>query len=290
MPEDRTKTARTILAAAVAAAAVLVCGAASAQQNEELHAKLPERIKSAGVIKVGAPRTIQPQVFLKDGQLTGLAVDLADAMGPILGVKFEWQDMQWPGIIPGLQSGSIDASLGIMSYLPERTKFLDMIPYMNDLVGVIAAPDVKGIGEDPMSLCGRKIGGIQGTNYVTYTDEASKECVKAGKPAIDHKVYANSGSVLTAFRAGNVEAFITSYAEATTIAKTSNRKDQVHPLTSWQSPPTVIATSNKEKGLAEALQGAMATLEKNGEYQKILDKYDLGANALPADKVVINPQ
>lgn len=37
--------------------------------------------------------------------------------------------MQWPGIIPGLQGGSLDASLGIISLEPEREDILNMIPF-----------------------------------------------------------------------------------------------------------------------------------------------------------------
>lgn len=261
-----------------------------ADLDANLRAKLPEHIRTSGVIKVGSPRVIRPQVYLENGELTGLAVDIAKAIEPVLGVQFEWQDMQWPGIIPGLQAGSIDASIGIISYLPERADFLNMIPYVQDLAGVIVASDVSGVSDDPLSLCGRKLGGIQGTVYLQFSAATSQQCVDNGKPPIEEQVYSNSGTVLTAFRAHNIDGFVTTYVETLSIAKNGNNGDKVYAMTQWPTPATVVATAKQETALAEAIQGALQKIYDNGEYEKILAKYDLTPNALDRSEIAINPQ
>lgn len=274
--------------------ASLIGGCWSIAQAEDttdkaLHDMLPERVKQSGVIKIGSPQTIPPQVFLKDQKLVGVAVDVSRAVEPILGVKFDWEDMQWPGIIPGLQSGTIDASWGIMGYLPERTKFLNIIPFVKDEAGLIVQPGATGFSSSTSSLCGQKVGGLQGTNYATYTEAESKKCVSAGKPPIDQHIYSSSGAALVAFQAGNVDGFITSYIEALDINKKSGGKYKTFAIDAWPSPPESIATAKDEWALAQAIAGAMKILQDNGSYKKILASYDIADVALPASETVIDP-
>jgi polar amino acid transport system substrate-binding protein len=269
---------------------VLTLGSTAAlaepQLDQHLHDLLPERIKQTGVIKVGSPRVIPPDVFLRGDELVGIAVDVGRAMEPILGVKFEWQDMQWPGIIPGLQGGSIDLSSGILSYLPERTKILNIIPLHRDLVGILAQNN-RGISADPSSLCGHKIAGLQGTMYISMTDNASNNCVKGNKLPITQQIYANNGTALVAFQAANVEGLIAPYYTVVEYNKGMEGKYKAYPLKDFSSAPISIATAKSENGLADAIEGALQILVKNGTYQHIMEKYGLGDAALPATDMVV---
>jgi polar amino acid transport system substrate-binding protein len=248
---------------------------------------LPQRVKQSGVIRIGSPRTIPPEVFMRGAEIVGIAVDLSRAMEPILGVKFDWQDMQWPGIIPGLQGGSIDVSWGILSYLPERTKLLNIIPFQKDLIGMLVQPDASGITGSNDSLCGRKIAGLQGTSYVALTDEASSECVKEKKDPIKHQVYSNNGTALVAFQSKNVEGFITSYYSALDYNKGSGGRYKVVALKELNAAPVSIATAKSENGLADAIEGALQILVKDGTYQNIMNKYGMSEAVMSASDMTV---
>ena len=252
-----------------------------------LHDMLPKRVQDSGVIKVGSPKTFPPDVFLKGDQLVGIAVDMSRAMEPILGVKFDWQDMQWPGIIPGLQSGSIDLTWGILSYLPERAKMLNMIPFQKDLIGALVQPNVKNFTGANNDLCGLKVAGLQGTSYVALTNGVSDECVKQNKAAIQHQIYSNNGTALVAFQSRNVEVLITSYYTAVDYNKGSNGQYKVVPLYGMTAAPITIATAKSEDKLADAIDAALTVLVKNGTYQKIMTSYGMGPAILPPSEMVV---
>jgi polar amino acid transport system substrate-binding protein len=284
---------RQIATAFAASAAVLLSTQlpVQAQQVAELHDKLPDSVKSSGVIKVGAPRTIPPHVFLRDGQLVGIAVDLAKEMEPILGVKFEWNDMQWPGIIPGLQSGSIDVSMGMVSFKPERKEILNMIPYVRDGSSLLVDADRTDITDDPQTLCGQTVGAVQASNFVTILEAESQKCVANGKPEIKILQFSGNSAVQAAFQAKNVDAWIHTTVEMGSIVKALDGKAKMYTPKSegWTAPPVTIAIAKDQSGLAEAIQGALQILVKDGRYKAAMETYDNGQSVMDSSEIVINP-
>ena len=77
---------------------------APVSQNADLAAKLPESIKTAGVIKIGVDATYAPNEFLAgDGKtVQGFDVDLFNAVAAKFGVKTEWQPADFSSIITGV--------------------------------------------------------------------------------------------------------------------------------------------------------------------------------------------
>lgn len=283
---------RTNLTTAMAIAAAMLLGwhsGALAQAVDALVAKLPDSVKSAGVIKVGAPQTIKPHVFLDGDKLTGVAVDLANEIGPMLGVKFEWVDMQWPGIIPGLQSGAIDLSVGMISYKPDRKEILNMIPYINDANSLLVASTNTDITEDDQSLCGKKVGVVQASWFLDLATAASKRCTDAGKPAIEILQYSANAGVQAAFQSGSIDAWLHTAVELVAIRQALGDSAKIVNLggDNWKTGAITMSTSKDQQGLAEALQGAMQKLVDDGRYKAILDKYSVGDLAIPT--MTINP-
>ncbi len=79
-------------------------------------ALLPERFKSAGVIKVASDIPYPPmEMFDENQNLTGFDYDLAQALGAQLGVKIELQTQAFDSIIPSLQSGKHDVIMSGMN-------------------------------------------------------------------------------------------------------------------------------------------------------------------------------
>ncbi|MDF0601264.1 transporter substrate-binding domain-containing protein [Psychromarinibacter sp. C21-152] len=263
--------------------------AAVAEPDADLVAKLPEQIVESGVIKVGAPRTIPPHVYLEDNELTGVAVELAHAMEPILGVTFDFRDMQWPGIIPGLQSGAIDLSMGMISFREERKEILNMMPYIKDAISVLVPVDNTDITSDDTTLCGKRVGAVQASWFVELANGAADRCEEAGLEKLTIQQYSGNAGVLAAFQSGAVDAWLHTAVELTAIivaldgqAKLVNMEGD-----NWKTGNLTIATGKAHSDLAEAIDGALDQLVENGTYQEILDKYDVGALAL--ESIEINP-
>ncbi len=84
--------------------------------------------KSSGEVKtlvVGTNAEYNPFEFKKDGKLTGFDYDLMEEVGKELGIKIEWQEMSFDGLIPALKSGKINAIISGMTATEERKKAID---------------------------------------------------------------------------------------------------------------------------------------------------------------------
>ncbi len=81
-----------------------------------------EKIVRTGEITIAVQTQGPPVSFInKDGERTGLAVDLAQMMADDMGVKLVVQDYDWKGLIPALTSGKADFIAADMTPTAQRS-------------------------------------------------------------------------------------------------------------------------------------------------------------------------
>lgn len=114
-------TARALLAL------TLLSGSALAQSGNELAA-----IQAAGSIKFGTEGTYPPYTYHDaSGKLVGFDVDIARAVAAKMGVKPEFVEGRWDGLIAGLSAKRYDAVINQVGITPERqAKFTFTDPYI----------------------------------------------------------------------------------------------------------------------------------------------------------------
>ena len=173
-----------LVAASVAALALSACGSdslsgepagssapsVSVSQNEDLSAKLPESIKSAGVIKIGTDASYAPNEFLAgDGKtVQGMDVDVFNAVAAKFGVKTEWQPADFGSIINGVNGKKYDIGISSFTINDERKKAVTMVSYFSaGTQWATAKGNPKGV--DPENACGKTIA-VQ-TDTVQDTDD-----------------------------------------------------------------------------------------------------------------------
>lgn len=136
--------------AAVLALGVVGCGsgeddttsAASDANVTKIEAKNPweatvkgdgslDRVKEAGVIKAGLDDSYPPMGYhdAETDEIVGFDVDMANAIGEKLGVKFEFVPAEWNAIIAGLQTGKFDVIISGMNMWDSRVKEANYVPY-----------------------------------------------------------------------------------------------------------------------------------------------------------------
>ena len=113
-----------ILLGALAAATLLASPAAA---ESEL-----ARIKSAGTLRVGTEGTYAPYTFHDaSGALTGFDVEIAREIAAHMGVKAEFLEGKWDGLIAGLDGDRYDAVINEVSITEARKKKYDFsTPYI----------------------------------------------------------------------------------------------------------------------------------------------------------------
>ena len=91
-----------------------------------------DQIKSAGVIKIGTEGTYAPFTFHDGaGKLAGFDVEIGEAVANKLGVKAEFVEGKWDGLIAGIDANRYDAvinQVGITEARKQKYDFSD--PYI----------------------------------------------------------------------------------------------------------------------------------------------------------------
>lgn len=155
------------LGAGLAALSLLsACGGgAKADSNEDSGNHGEDKIKSAGVLKVGTEAQYAPYEFKDaDAKIVGADIALAQKIADDLSVKLEVVDMKFDGIIPAVQSGQVDMGIAAFSNTPERAKevdFSNIYDKSEQMLVVDAQNKDKYTSVDALS--GLKVGAQKGT-------------------------------------------------------------------------------------------------------------------------------
>lgn len=283
-----TSSASAPSAAAPNTPAAAASGSGTAA-GSDLHAMLPSAIQSAGVVKVASTFGYPPEEFYGPDNKTpmGISVDLANALGKVLGVKFEFANIQFNSIIPGLLSGRYDVAIAAMSETPERAKQLTFVLYMNSGGNVmVRAGNPKNI-KSIEDLCGKSDADIQGTTFITQLQGLSKQyCTSKGKPAIKFQDYQEPSERLAALINGRADfSFTANDANAYSVSQ-SNGKLAVVPGIFVPGPPYGIAMNKNNTQLAKALQAGMKVIIGNGEYAAFMKKWGV-ADSIIKDSTIV---
>jgi len=216
-------------------------------------------------IKVAMEPTFAPFEFTNDkGQFVGFDVDLIRAMGKQAGYNVEIINMGFDALIPSLQSGLIDCAISGMTITAERSKIVTFSdPYYTAGLLVLVRKennDIKGYDD----LKGKKIACQIGTTG-------------------EHKSRAVAGAIVTAYN-NNVEACmeLVNYGadavinDAPVVAyylKSPAGKQCKTVGDVLEAEEYGVAFNKNDVKLIKAMNKALATLKKNGEYDKIYAKW-----------------
>ncbi|MFI6561809.1 ABC transporter substrate-binding protein [Streptomyces sp. NPDC050534] len=309
----RSTAARTRLAAvgAIAVAGTLIltgCGdqtknknsggsSSAAASSAPLASKLPASIRDKGVVKVGSDIAYAPVEF-KDssGQTVGIDPDLAAAMGKQLGVKFDFENGTFDTLITGLRSKRYDIAMSAMTDTKDRQQGIDsttgkkvgegvdFVDYFNAGVSIYTKKgNDQGI-KTWADLCGKKIAVQRGTVSEDLAKAEAKKCPAGKKLAIES--FDNDQQAQTRVRAGGAQAGSSDFPVAAYAVKTSGGgKDFQIVGEQVEAAPYGIAVAKGNTQLRDALQAAMDAIIKNGEYDKIIQKWGVAAGAVKASAI-----
>jgi len=245
-------------------------------------ADLPDRIKKAGKIII-ATQPNYPPIAYKDpatNQLTGVDIDLGEAIAQELGVKVEWQETAFAQMISSLQTARVDIALAGMSDLPARREVVDFVDYMKTGPQFFTTTARAGELKTLEDLCGKKVGASRSTNWPGQMEDLSKTlCAGKGRPAMT--VIGTEGSVdaRTQLKSGRLDAAV--------------QGSETLPYFQKQEPNTIVLIGapiseglsgipvlKSEAQLRDAVKEALDRLQAKGVYDQILAKYGLQTSKL----------
>ena len=268
---------------ALAAAGILAMGAARA-------AELPEAIRRAGVLHLTVNPTYAPMEYHDPATnaLTGLDIDLADALARRLGVQVAWSETPFEQLLPSLQTGRADLIISGLSDRASRRETAAFVDYLTTGAQFFVMADSPA--QAATDLCGRRVGTTRSTSFPAEIDKWSKaSCEAAGKPAVAYVPGENSIDVRNQLKQGRIDAAVQG-SETLPYAQ-SNEPGRYRIL---GAPFTVgyqgIAFRKDDAALREAVTDALRGLIADGAYKAVLAKYGLAANAVPEPLLNAAPQ
>ncbi|MEX2694016.1 amino acid ABC transporter substrate-binding protein [Rhizobium mongolense] len=249
------KLLKTIAAAAFISAAAFV----PAQAGENLN-----DIKSAGVFKIGTEGTYAPFTYHDEsGKLVGFDVEIGEAVAAKLGVKAEFVEGKWDGLIAGLDAKRYDTVINQVGITEARKqKYAFSEPYIASKAVLIARADDDSI-KSFADLKGKKSAQSLTSNFGKLAEQSGAELV--GTEGFDQSIQL----VLT----GRADATINDSLSFLDFKKHKPDANVKIAAEQENADYSGIIIRKGEPELLEAINKALADIKADGTYKKIADKY-----------------
>ena len=288
-----------VIAASVAALALSACGSSSlsgetgastapsvsVSQNVDLASKLPESIKSAGVINIGVDSSYAPSEFLAaDGKtVQGFDVDVFNAVAAKFGVKTEWHTADFGSIINGVNGKKYDMGISSFTITPERLKQVNMVSYFNaGTQWATQKGNPKGV--DPDNACGKNIA-VQSNTTQEMTDIPALQ-KKCGSNKINVLSLKDQSQATAAVVSGKADAMLAdSPVVAYAVKQSGGKLEALGEI--YGAAPYGYVLPKDETEFAQAIVEALKEIDKDGAYKAALEKWGVEQGAI--SDFAVNP-
>ena len=251
---------RTLLAATAALAAPPTV---RAQSSTTL-----DKIRAAGVMVIGNGGAFPPFEFVEDGKLVGFDRDLGDELGKRMGVRVQWQIIEFAGLIASLTSGRVDTLITAMTWTQDRAdRIAFSTPYYK--TGVAAAYRPTVTVAEPADLVGKLVGVQTGTSGEKFTRDGYGDKVK------ELKTYPEFPLALRDLEIGRVEAVVNTLPVLRYNLSKSN-KAGLKVSGVWDARDVGINTRLPDHELMAEINRHLAAMQADG-FLKSLDAKWFGA-------------
>jgi polar amino acid transport system substrate-binding protein len=277
--------------AAVAALALSACGGSSSGDNPTisasgtgapLAASLPQAVRDAGVLKVGSDVAYAPVEFFDTDNKTviGIDPDIAKALEAQLGIKLTFQNATFDGLITSLRSKRIDLIMSAMSDTPERQKSIDFVDYFSAGTSILVKKGNPAKINSLDDFCGKTIALQRGTTQEDVAKAQTAKCKVAGKP-LKVLAFDRDTEALLQVKQGRAVADMNDFPVAAYSAKTSGGGNDFEVVgAQLEAGPYGIGVRKEDTAIRDALQKAMQAIIDNGEYAKVLEKWNVKQGAV----------
>ncbi|WP_157264182.1 transporter substrate-binding domain-containing protein [Azohydromonas aeria] len=245
---------------------------------------IADKVKQAGVVRIGTGNDTPPMNFIDDkGRWTGFDVELGDEIAKRLGVKVERVAVNNKTRIAFLANGQIDMAISNISRTLGREEQVDFVdpPYLWTSKVFYAK---KGKFKSLADLAGKRIGVNQGSNAFTA---APAELAKHSKAAPQMVAFQKNAEVFLALKQGKIDAFT---QDSPIIAAVAGEEGTDYEAVGGGYSPGLYSVGVPQNDSKWRLKVSMAlqSMLKDGSYEQLYQswfgpkgKYPLPLNARP---------
>lgn len=248
----RRKRTVIALAAAVAALGIGACGSDDADSGSSASSGSGLKAVNGGRLTVGMNLQFKPQMYLERGKPAGYDVDLLNELAPAVGERLDIKNLDFNGLIPGLQSQQFDmVSVGLTA-TEERKRAVDFTRAYVPYALVLAVNPKDGPGADTAEAYNR-----DGAVITALQGSSGEQLAKKQFPKAEVKGFPDQNAAFLEVSTGRAAAIVVEdYLLAQFMA--SNKG--------------ALAKAPIAKPL-DVQYGAWAVPQGNGDFVKFLDRW-----------------
>lgn len=257
------------------------------EKVDSLAALVPQSLAAKGYLTMGTNPPFAPFQF-KDAQgaIIGVEVDLARALASVLGLELRPVEQDFAMILPAVQAGTVDFGGSGFTDTEERQKTFDFVDSLYAGIQWAQETDRSSV-INPEDACGLTVA-VQ-RNTVSHTDDVlpkSEDCKAAGKPPITLLAYDSADAAATALVLGRADAYS---ADSPVVSWAVERAEgKIELIGSMFMAAPYGFTTQKDSPLRDALAAALDHLITTGDYERILQQWNIREGLL--SEVYVNQQ
>ena len=221
-------------------------------------------------LRVGMDIPYPPFVYKEsDGALAGFDVDITRALCAVIKRECVIVAEDFDNLVPFVAQGKLDMVVAGLAVTPERLKLVDFTERYYRSHTIFIEKAGAGINTSPEGLAGKRVGTQAGTTQEEFLVRAYPKSTLVLRP--------DFASLMADLGGGKVDAVLVEGLPGFSYLKTPEGS-QFESVGGAVQDPTLtgafsIAVSKKLPQLTKALNAAIETIRKNGEYAKINRKY-----------------
>jgi polar amino acid transport system substrate-binding protein len=256
------------------------------QADSAASAQVPSSYKSKGTLTIAADASYPPNEFTAgNGSIIGMDVDLGSAIAQTIGLKANFVNASFDGILAGIQAGRYDLGMSSFSVTAPREQQVDFVTYFTAGTSTMVTKCNPAHINTLTDLCGKSVGAENGTTQLDQLSSAStggsivKLCQQAGKAAPKALGFPKQSDVNSALQAGRIDAYLAdSPVVDYELKQTGDAFTKVGGDVS--TAPYGIAIPKTGGALKNAIQAAVQHLMDDGSYAQILSHWGVSSGAV----------
>lgn len=239
----------------------------------------PTNLASSGTLTYGVAATFPPFEYKDGSDLAGFDIEMAQALASEMGLTVTPSDMDFDGLIPGLNGKRIDIINSAMYIKPEREEQVDFVPYM--LVGeavMVPQGNPKNISKIPEDLSGLTVAVTRGAIGETYMNDFNTKLEADGMAPMTILSLPTNQDALLAVSSGRADAFDTSTPGAAYTL--TQQPDAFEVAGTFDLGTEVgIAVRKGDTEMKAAIEAALTEFVDSGDYESLIEKFNLPAES-----------
>ncbi len=263
---------RHALGASLAACALWTAAPVMAQTAR---VPAPAALAAKGSINYCATIDNPPRAYFDEKQQPiGFEVELGTEIASRMGLKVNWVQLKFPGLVPALQAQQCDAIMQELFIRPERLEIIDMVPFSRTGQQLVVRRSDNTPGASLEDLSGKKVAVPNGTTIHNLAIEANKKLKESGKPEINLVVLPTTTDTFQQLATSQVDAVGTTSTAGAYYVRL--RPNDFKPK---GSPFGLIGTGiGIRKGntdLTNAIKRSLDGIVADGTYKKLIEKWNM---------------